>query len=348
MHLSRFVAAFGLFSASSAHIIARQAPSDTITQYLPIPPTSVGPKIGPEGYRVDPFGKGAYMVTDGGYQALFLVSDKGVIVVDCPPTIGSKLRYAIGNVTALPITHFVYSHSHADHIGGAILFVNDKVTTIAHQDTAELLAPVNDTNRPMPKVTFNKHYRLRVGNQTLELEYKGENHLTGNIFIYAPAQKVLMLVDVIFPGWTPFAQLGQVKNVPGYIEAHNQILEYNFDHFVGGHLDRSGNRDDVLIQKEYVNDLFNNCADTIRLTGTNDPVLGGANILGPVLTKNPGNQWAAFEAYLEITGGVCANKTNEKWMQRLAASDVFQQSNAETMIESLRIDYGILGAFGNS
>lgn len=37
------------------------------------------------------------------------------------------------------------------------------------------------------------------GNQTLELRYDGENHARGNIYIYAPAQKLLVLIDVVFP-----------------------------------------------------------------------------------------------------------------------------------------------------
>jgi glyoxylase-like metal-dependent hydrolase (beta-lactamase superfamily II) len=303
--------------------------------------------IGPAGYYVEDFGQGTYMVTDGSYQALFLVSTDGVIVVDNPPTIGSKMLYAIGNITTQPITHLIYSHSHADHIGGAILVLDDKVKTIAHVETANLLAQVNDPNRPAPHKTFKKDYKLKVGNQTLELSYKGPNHLEGNIFIYAPAAKVVMLVDVVFPGWTPFDRLGEVKNVPGFIQAHDQILEYDFEHFVGGHLSRSGNRADVEIQKEYVGDLFKNCKEVIELTGTNDPVLGGAAILGPVFAVNPGNSWAAFSVYLEVTAEVCANRTNEKWINRLAGSDVFQVANAQTAIESLRIDYGVLGPFAN-
>ena len=316
-----------------------------IPQYLPIPAAAKGNKIPASGYYVEEFGGGAYMVTEGLYQAQFYVSDRGVIVIDCPPTIGHKLLYAIGNVTHQPITHMVYSHVHADHIGGAILIVNENVQTIAHTATKSLLEAVNDPNRPLPKQTFHQDYQLIVGNQTLELSYKGENHVQGNIFIYAPKQKVLMLVDVVFPGWTPFSNLGEVKNVPGYIKAHDQILSYDFVHFVGGHLDRSGVREDVTLQQEYIYDLYNNCAYTINLTATANKVLGAESLLPPVLAKNPGNSWAEFDIYLEATAGYCANLTNEKWLQRLAGSDVFQFSNAETMIDSLRLDYGILGAF---
>jgi hypothetical protein len=38
-----------------------------------------------------------------------------------------------------------------------------------------------------------------------------------------------------------------------------------------------------------------------------------------------------------------ANLTNEKWLGVPVAADVFQFENAGTAIESLRIDYGVLG-----
>ncbi|KAH8896569.1 Metallo-hydrolase/oxidoreductase, partial [Thozetella sp. PMI_491] len=213
------------------------------------------------GYRVESFGGGAYMVTENQYNSLFFVSTQGVIVVDAPPTTAHKILYAIGNITSKPITHFIYSHAHSDHAGGAYLF--GKATRIAHAHTKELLTAVPSPNQPLPDIIFHDKYTLRVGNQTLELSYKGPNHEPGNIFIYAPKQKVLMLVDVVFPGWAPFAYLAQAQDIPGFIEAHDQILEYDFDHFVGGHLTRSGNRTDVLVQRDYIKDLKTNCANAI-------------------------------------------------------------------------------------
>lgn len=344
---------FAIISSSIAYGTTVQAPTRAVPTYLPIPSSAAGPPIPPVGYRVESFGKGAYMVTEGTYQSIFVVSTHGVIVVDCPPTIGHNLLYAIGNTTHLPITHLVYSHSHADHIGGASLvlsssLVKKKITTIAHSVTSARLSRVPDPNRPVPQVTFQDSYNLRLGNQTLQLSYKGPNHLDGNIFIYLPKQKLLMLVDVVYPGWTPFDRLGEVSNLPGYIRAHDQILSYDFNHYVGGHLDRSGTRQDVEVQREYIHDLYDNCKETIRLTATSDPVLGAQTILGAALGANPGNPWAAFRAYLDIAAEYCANVTNEKWSTRLAAADVFQFSNAAAMVESLRIDYGILGPFGNS
>lgn len=345
-----FSLAYGILAAACASAAPQGSPASStvdVPQYAPVPTGALGPDLGAAGYRVEPFGGGVYMVTDNLYQALFLVSDEGVIVVDNPPTIGQNMIYAIGNVTDTPITHVVYSHAHADHIGGAFLYGED-VTIIAHKDTAEELSLVPDPKRPPPDVTFKKHYKLRVGNQTLELEYKGPNHQPGNIFIYARKQKVLMVVDVVFPGWVPFAYLAESQNIPGWIKAHEQILEYDFDYYVGGHLTRYGVRADVETQKEYILDLKNNCEQAIILSAlppnSTNPI--SANVILPaVLAVNPGNSWAAFREYEDAVARYCETVTNQKWITRLGGADAYGFANAYAMVESLRIDYDVLGPF---
>lgn len=330
-------------------VSGQQSHEEELTEiFNPLPPAVNAPTIGPSGYIVESLGLGAYVVTDGVYQALFVVSSDGVILVDAPPTIGQNIGYAIGNVTDKRVTHLIYSHSHADHIGSASLFDGHGVTIIAQEETKVLLQEVYDPLRPLPTSTFKHSYNLRVGNQTLELSYKGENHVRGNIFIYVTGPKVLMLVDLVFPGWVPFSELAESTNIPNWIKAHDQVLGYDFDHYVGGHLGRTGTRSDVITQQQYVQDLFNNCNATIALTATNNPLLGAASLLGTVGKNNPGNYWAEFKAYLDISAEYCANLTNEKWGNVLGGADVFGFENAYAMIEHLRIDYNILGPFRNA
>ena len=339
---------FALAALAAATTSSAQAYAPT---YAPIPSAAIGPPVSNiTGYRIQAFGKGAYMVTDGLYQSMFLVACDWVIVVDAPPTIGHKLLKAIRTVTDLPISHVVYSHAHADHIGAAYLLNGHNVKFIAHEETAKELALVPHPDRPTPSFTFSDELDLHVCNQTLKLSYKGRNHQPGNIFIYAPIQKVLMLVDIVFPGWVPFESLAESQNIPGFIKAHEQTLEYQFDHFVGGHLDRTGTRQDVLNQHEYITQLYNNCAEAIRLSGeppsASNP-LSFQTALAPVEAADPGNPWALFGVYLhDLTASWCANKTTASWLGRLAAVDVYTQANALTMIESLRIDYGVLGPYG--
>jgi hypothetical protein len=139
--------------------------------------------------------------------------------------------------------------------------------------------------------------------------------------------------------------------VAGFIKAHDQILSYDFDHFIGGHLTRSGVREDVVTQKEYMEDLRDNCAEALRLSATppnsTNPISAFA-LLPAVSAVDPGNPWASFKTYLTVLSNYCANVTNEKWLNRLGGADVYGYENAYRMIESLRIDFDVLGPFAVS
>ena len=233
-------------------------------QTAPLPTTAQGPAIPQDkGYLVEEIGDGLYWVTDGTYQVMFLTTGEGVVAVDAPPNLGDKYLRAIAEVTDEPITHVVYSHYHKDHIAAASMFPAD-ATYIAQDETAAQLALRNDPNRPLPTVTFADSYTLSLGGQTLQLEYRGADHVAGNIYIYAPRQKVLMKVDIISPGWAPFKSLGIAEDVPGYIQSHDEMLSYDFDTFIGGHRTRLGTREDVEIAKEYILDIQTNAARRSR------------------------------------------------------------------------------------
>ena len=228
-----------------------------------IPEGAKGPSIPPKGYLVEEIRDGLYWVTDGAYNTMFLVTDKGVVAVDAPPSLGQKYLRAIAEVTDKPVNYLIYSHAHIDHIGAAGLFPKN-VTIIAQDETARELQSAKAVAKnitmvpPVPTVTFSKNYTLAIGNQTLKLDYYGTNHLPGNIFIYAPKQKVLMLVDIVFPGWVPFPYLAIAKDAAGFIKAHDIALNnYDFDTLVAGHLTRLGTRNDVIVQREFVSDLEN-------------------------------------------------------------------------------------------
>lgn len=67
---------------------------------------------------------------------MFVCTGSGVITVDAPATLGNALLPAIKEVTDEPVTHVVYSHHHADHIGAGSIFGPD-VTIVAHDKTCE-------------------------------------------------------------------------------------------------------------------------------------------------------------------------------------------------------------------
>ncbi|RVK33836.1 MBL fold metallo-hydrolase [Sinorhizobium meliloti] len=266
-------------------------------------------------------------------SARFVVTGEGVIAIDAPPNLGENMLAAIEEVTDAPVTHVVYSHWHSDHIGAASMF-GDKVKIIAHDITRDLLARWPDPLRPLPTETFSKDATLDVGGVKLELTYKGENHCTGNIFIYAPKQKVLTKIDIVSPGWSTFFHCDASENMTGWIDAHDQILEYDFDALIAGHVTRYGTRADVEAAREYVNDMLDCSWEVLR------------EERGPELMIQAGPErrwtWAEneFNALAnEVTFRTLSKKTStgELWTERLAGASNMTKYHAWSIMESVRL-----------
>ncbi len=53
-----------------------------IGKYVDVPESAKGPAIDPsKGYRLQPLGKGLYLITDNAYQSMFMTYKRGVVVV---------------------------------------------------------------------------------------------------------------------------------------------------------------------------------------------------------------------------------------------------------------------------
>ena len=306
------------------------------TEYAPVPTSELGPPIDPaRGYRTEDFGSGVYMVTEGAYQAMIVVSDHGVILADAPPSIGANLLKAVNDVApGAKVVELIYSHAHVDHIGyaGEIQKSNPSMAIAAQAETRKILARAQDPARPVPTVTFStqdQDFPVVVGNQTLQLQYPGPNHEPGNIGIYHPGQKVLMLVDVIFPGWTMWRRLGDAQDVPGYFDlVKSMTTRWDFDHLIAGHVGRAGTKADVALQLDFLTDLHNAAYEGLATVKPGETV-------NP---KNANNVWAFYRDYVDRVTNHCVNKISPKWASKLAAYDVWVYDQCMAMEQSLRID----------
>jgi glyoxylase-like metal-dependent hydrolase (beta-lactamase superfamily II) len=300
-----------------------------VDTYLGVPESAKGPAVDPaKGYRTQKLGEDLYMITDGAYQSMFMTYEDGVVVVDAPPSYASHIPQAIAEVTHKPITHLVYSHYHVDHIAGA-KSLGGRPVIIAQKETNRLLARDNDPNRPLATVTFDDQYRLSVGSHVLELSYHGTAHAPGNIFIYAPKQRTLMVVDVIFPGWMPWRRLAVAQDIPEVFAQVKKISNWDFDTLVGGHVARTGTRADVTTQLAFMEDLKNAAETALKTTTPGE----GLNV-----TDRSGNSWAVFDHYIDRVALACVNQLTPKWSTRLAAYDVYIWDQCFAMEQSLRID----------
>ena len=297
-------------------------------KYLGIPPSAKGRPVDPaKGYRIETLAPNLYMISDNAYSSMFMVHREGVVVIDAPPPYAKHIRAAIKEVTAKPITHLIYSHSHADHIAGATE-LGHVPAIIAHDETNRLLIEAADPKRPLPTATFRDSYDLHVGGVQLKLAYHGYGHEPGNIFIHAPKQKVLMVVDTVFPGWMPWRRLALAQDMRGLFRNVAQIQRYDFDKFVGGHVARWGTKADVQLQLDFMIDLRSAAKTALETTKFGEE-------LNPADAANP---WAGFDNYIDRVVVQCVNTLTPKWKDRLAGYDVFIWDQCFAMEQSLRID----------
>jgi glyoxylase-like metal-dependent hydrolase (beta-lactamase superfamily II) len=306
---------------------------DTLPDYAPIPPSALGPAVNAQGYYVGRVRKNLYWVTDGTYQAAFLTTKDGVVLFDAPPTIGNNLQRAIDEIASAngvsnKVTHIVYSHHHADHLGASSLF-GRHVVRVGHVETKRLLARDNDATRPVPDLTFDTHHTLRVGGERIHLAWHGTNHTPDNSYIHLPDHDTLMLVDIQLPGWVPYDSFNLNEDMPGSIAAPAKALAYPWKHFIGGHMGRLGTRRDMVVYQQYVDDLLDGV--TKALTAV-DPT--------PFFVKYGNNSWAAVKTYQDAQVAYAADPVIKKYAGVLAAADVYTASTAFILLESIRLDLG--------
>ncbi len=226
-----------------------------------------------KGYFVDEIADGIYWLVGSGYQVMFLTTGEGVIVIDAPQPIGEKYLQAIQEVTDEPITHMIYSHSHADHTGAAGQIFPTDIEYIAHQDTAAILVSENDPNRPIPTITFDDTYTLSVGDQVLELSYIGAFHSEGDMIILAPKQKVVMAVDLFHPDAAPYRAFGVTVNLDTHIEAHDTLVnDFDFDVLISGHEQILGTKHHIKIDKQFVLSMMDITTQAIGMVSSDEVI----------------------------------------------------------------------------
>ncbi|HEV8235169.1 MAG TPA: MBL fold metallo-hydrolase, partial [Gemmatimonadaceae bacterium] len=271
---------------------SRVIKASELPDYAPIPKSALGPALNDQGYYVGRVERNLYWVTDGVYQSAFLTTRDGVVLLDAPPTIGNNIKRAVDEIAAAngvsnKITHLIYSHHHADHVGASSVF-DKRVTRIGHEETKRLLARDNDKARPVPDETFQDRRTLNIGGERIELAWLGSNHTPDNIYIHLPDHDALMLVDIVNVRWAPFGIVNLSEDIPGYVDAPAKALAYPWKHFIGGHLGRLGTRDDVILHQQYMADLVDNVKSAITKV---DPT--------PYFQRYGENAWAGVKGYLD-------------------------------------------------
>ncbi|MET7608252.1 MBL fold metallo-hydrolase [Streptomyces avermitilis] len=302
-----------------------------MTEFAPVPDFALGPDIPESGYVVQDLGGGAHFVTQGMINTMFVETKNGVVLVDASPFLGDKLLEAIESVTPKPVTHLIYSHAHADHIGAAHLLKRDGLKIISHEITGEFIKEVkNDDRRPLPTETFSgRRKEMDVDGVRFVLDYTGDWHQAGNLFIHLPELKLMGAMDSFTPKSAPFFRLYFSAHVPAYFDAMDQLLEYDYETIVTGHMALPGTPEDVATNREYVRDLRAAASEALRTVDMKE---------ASAAAKVPANnKQAEIKVWMDAVTARAA-ELMPSWEKRLGGTDIFLSDNLNATAWSVFID----------
>ncbi|GJM04785.1 MAG: hydrolase glyoxylase [marine bacterium B5-7] len=205
-------------------------------------------------YRIENVTGVIYRFVDDRHRSVILVTNEGILLTDpLNESAATWLKKELKSRFKVPVKYVVYSHNHSDHIYGAKVFSDPGTTFVAHQ-LAKQDIQITKADTILPDITFNDKMVISIGGHNVELRYHGPNDGRGSISMLFLSEKLLFVVDWIVVGRMPWQKLWSY-DIQGMINSTKQVLELDFDVFVGGHAD-IGNKSDVQRYLAYLEALY--------------------------------------------------------------------------------------------
>eukprot|EP00190_Bangiopsis_sp_CCMP1999_P005599 CAMPEP_0198736520 /NCGR_PEP_ID=MMETSP1475-20131203/66269_1 /TAXON_ID= ORGANISM="Unidentified sp., Strain CCMP1999" /NCGR_SAMPLE_ID=MMETSP1475 /ASSEMBLY_ACC=CAM_ASM_001111 /LENGTH=359 /DNA_ID=CAMNT_0044500341 /DNA_START=656 /DNA_END=1732 /DNA_ORIENTATION=- len=315
---------------------------------LPIPDSSLPPRIRDVGYNLRRLRPGVFTAHDGIYFMLIIKTKERLVVVDSPlggfqkvdnktGKVGTRVIDAVKEVvgnTKPRVIDMIHSHEHADHVGSSRLLADYLRQTYPsrilriwgaegfHEAIEENLS--DRVESPTELVKEEATLDLRRGLQVKMVHVPGA-HTSTDMIVYVPRFKeqpsVLFFVDVIFPGWSPPFALALSPNAYDFRAVHDRVLDFQIDIFVGGHLTRTGKRSDVVRSKNFAQDVL----DTARRVWFEQGQLSaiGEVAIGDPESREFGNGLLVLKKSFANMRKACAIELIERWGCKLAAMDLW-------------------------
>ena len=105
-----------------------------------------------------------------------------------------------------------------------------------------------------PTITFTDKLTLRMGKETIELIYPGRAHTNGNVLVYMPDRKVMVMGDMLFYGYLPYIDWRAGSDTQNWIAWLEKLSPWQIDTVIPGHGEVAG-KVAFKQQEQYLADL---------------------------------------------------------------------------------------------
>jgi glyoxylase-like metal-dependent hydrolase (beta-lactamase superfamily II) len=216
---------------------------------------------GPDRMDLRKVADGVFMMENarGSSNAVFVVTDEGVLVFDADIRTADQVLAAIRKTTDKKVRYIVTSHSAGDHATGMWAYREDKPVYIATRKQMRDLqmqegvgfaerkastrpqdAPYKNAELVLPDIAFEGAMTLRLGGLTFQITEEGSAHSTSDVTIYIPQKRVFLTGDLldteIHPGQGESAGVF-FSNVKNWIEILDKMIARRLpvDTYIPGH-----------------------------------------------------------------------------------------------------------------
>lgn len=211
----------------------------------------------------------------GSSNATLIIGDKGCILVDAFETDGyaAEAKNEIQTITDKPITHIIYTHTHADHIGGASVFSDSVQSVISHKNNAPVIGrqnkialegqrravrqfgatlspeealslgispvfPQKGKVNPLPITQWIKEEAIELVIEGVKIQFiAAPGETDDEMAVWFPDQKVMCGGDNYYACWPNLSALrgSTYRDVDQWVNSLKKYLDYPVEYFIPGH-----------------------------------------------------------------------------------------------------------------
>ncbi len=251
--------------------------------------------------------------TERGGTIGFMVSKKGIMVVDSQfPDTSVHLIEELRKKEK-PFKYLVNTHHHGDHTGGNISFKGIVAHVVGHTNCLANQKRVAENNKTTEKqlfadTTFTENWKIKLGKEKIMAHYFGPAHTNGDVVIHFQHANVAHMGDLVFNRRYPVIDRSAGANIKNWIVVLEKAIN-TFDNdtiFVFGHAfypeKVTGNMDDLRAMQNFLSKLLEFVQAEITSGKNKEAILAAKAIPGAPEWQGVGIEKGLLAAWEELSG----------------------------------------------
>lgn len=252
--------------------------------------------------------------TEKGGTIAFLLTDKGIVVVDAQfPETAPHLVAELKKKSDKPFRYLINTHHHGDHTSGNIAFKGLVEHVVAHENSK-----INQQNvareqkkeglQLYPDKTFDADgWQEKIGKEKIKTYYYGPGHTDGDAIIHFEHANIVHMGDLVFNRRHPFIDKTAGASISNWIPLLDKAIA-RFDNktqFVCGHAAKDYDivlkADDLKAFGDYLGNVLKYTEAAIKAGKTKEEIIKATEIPGSPEWKGDGIDRPLSAAYIELT-----------------------------------------------